>query len=251
MPTGPLVLYDNRLRDAVPAASSTAAGYDVLNTRDLREYTWWKPAALPATITVDCGGVKNADSSAIYAHNLGSSGCTVEVRKSNDNFAANDVLVDTFAPGDDKPILRLFALTGSRYWRYRFLNGVPPTLAIALLGSKLEIPVPMQRFDPLGYALRGQTNRSVLGRALGRVIDYREWKETFTFENLTWAWVRANWQPAAQAWLDSEPFLFSWNPDAYPKETYHVVIGDEGWRTQHKPGSFCDLQLPLSGVMPV
>jgi len=248
---GPLALYENRLRDAVPVASTTAAGYDVLNLRDMRDFTWWKPTALPATVTVDCGSVKNVDYSSIYGHNLGSSGCTVEVRKSNDNFAANDVLVDTHAPADDKPILRTMASSGSRYWRYRFLNGVPPSLAIALFGVRLEFPVlgMQQEFDPLGNDIKAQYNRSVMGRGLGKVINYREWKAQLEFELVSWTWVRDTWKAAAEAWLDSEPWLFAWNPDTYPKETYHVVI-DGKWDTPHRSGSICNLRVPVVGLIP-
>jgi hypothetical protein len=37
----PLILYDNRLDDGTPTATDTAAGYDVLNLKDLRTYTYW------------------------------------------------------------------------------------------------------------------------------------------------------------------------------------------------------------------
>jgi hypothetical protein len=248
---GPLVLHDNRLRDAVPVASSTAAGFDVLNLRDMRDFTWWKPAALPATVTVDSGSAKNADSLAIYGHELGSKGVTVELRKSTDNFAANDVLVDTHAPTDDKPILRTFTSTSSRYWRIRVLNGTAPAIAIALPGVKLEIPTGgmEQPFDPIGRNLKSQYNRSIAGRGLGKVINYREWKARLEFKHLTWTWVRDTWRSAAELWLESEPWLFAWNPDSYPKETYHVAIDGE-WDAPHRSGSRCDLRVPVVGLIP-
>jgi hypothetical protein len=250
--TAPLALYENRLRDAVPVASTTAAGYDVLNLRDMRDFTWWKATALPATVTVDCGSAKDANYLAIYAHELGSKGCTVEVRKSTDNFGANDVLVDTHAPTDDKPILRLFTLASSRYWRIRILNGTVPAIAIALLGVRLEFPVSglQSRFDPLGNAPKAQYNRSIAGRGLGKVLNFREWKADLTFELVSWTWVRDSWKVAAEAWLDSEPWLFSWNPDSYPKETYHVVITEAGWRAPHRAGAFADLSVPVIGLIP-
>jgi len=248
---GPLALYESRLLDAVPVASTTAAGFDVLNLRDMRDFTWWKPTALPATVTVDCGSAKDADYLAIYGHELGSKGCTVEVRKSTDNFAANDVLVDTHAPTDDKPILRPFTSASSRYWRIRIVNGTAPAIAIALLGVRLEFPVlgMQQGFDPIGNDLKAQYNRSVTGHALGKVINYREWKANLEVELVSWTWARTTWKAAAEAWLDSEPWLFAWNPDAYPKETYHVAI-DGKWDTPHRSGSLCDLRVPVVGLIP-
>jgi len=50
----PKFFYDNRFDDATPVASSTAAGdFNVLNLRDWRPFTFWKPSAMPATVTGD------------------------------------------------------------------------------------------------------------------------------------------------------------------------------------------------------
>ena len=243
------MLYESRLNDATPAASTTAAGYDVLNLRDGRPYTFWQPTAIPATVTVDCATTKAADYCVIYSHNLGTKGCVVEVRKSTDNFAANDVLVATATPTDDKPLLILFTSTTSRYWRLKFTTGTVPTLAIAMLGNRLEVPAGItEGFDPVGRTVKSQYNRSNAGNPLGKVIQYREWKERLRFELLTWDWVRTTFKPAAEAWLESDPWLFSWNPDTYPKETYLVAI-DGQWDTPHRAGTYCDLAIPVTGLM--
>lgn len=250
MATGPLFLYENRLLDAVPVASTTAAGYNVLNLRDARPYTFWKPTAMPATVTVDSASAKTIDYCLIYGHNLGSTGCTVELRKSNDNFAANDVLVATSTPTDDKPLLLLPVSYTSRYSRLRFITGSVPTIAMALFGVRLEVPAGVKMgFDPLGRNAIAQYNRSVKGYPLGKVINYQEWKEKLTFELLTWTWVRANWTPAWDAWLQSEPWLFAWNADTYPKETY-LVAADGAYSTPHRSGALTDLEVAVTGVMP-
>jgi len=250
MPTGPLILYESRLNDAVPAASTTATGFNVLNLRDGRQYSFWKPSAMPATVTVDCASSKAADYLAVYAHDLFTRGATIEVRKSTDNFSVNDVLVATHTPSDDKPILVMFTSTTSRYWRIRVLTGTAPTIAIAMLGIRLEIPAGVREgFDPVGRKSVAQYNQSVKGYPLGKVINYQEWKESLRFELLTWTWVRTTWAVAWDAWLQSEPWLFSWNPDTYPKETYQVSA-DGHFNTPHKAGSYCDLEVPVTGVMP-
>lgn len=247
--TGPLVLYENRLNDAVPVASTTAAGFSVLNLRDARPYTFWKPTANPSTVTVDCGSAKLADYLLVYGHNAGSTGCTVEIRKSTDNFAANDVLVATSTPIDDKPLLVLFTSASSRYWRVVFKTGTVPTVAMVLFGNRLEVPAGVKMgFDPLGRASIAQYNRSVKGYPLGKVINYQEWKETLNFELVSWTWARTTWGAAWDAWLQSEPWLFAWNADTYPKETYLVTA--DSYATPHKSGSLCDLSVPVVGVMP-
>ncbi len=53
----PKIFHDNRFDDGTPVASTTAAGYDVLNLLDWRPYTKWQPTALPATITGDAASL--------------------------------------------------------------------------------------------------------------------------------------------------------------------------------------------------
>ena len=99
----PKIFHDNRLDDATPAASTTAAGYNVLNLRDWRPYTKWQPTALPATVTVDCATAKAADYAVIWGHDLFTQGATLEIRGSTDNFAASNVLVATKTPTSNEP----------------------------------------------------------------------------------------------------------------------------------------------------
>lgn len=253
--TGPLCLYESRLNDATPVASSTAAAtatvtYNVLNLRDARPYSFWKPNAMPGTVTVDCGSAKTADYLLVYSHDLFTKGCTIEIRKSTDNFAANDVLVATSTPADNLPLLLLFTSTSSRYWRITVKTGTAPTLAIVMFGNRLEVPAaPREGFDPVGRNSVGQNNRAVKGYPLGRVIAYQEFRETLNYELLSWTWVRDSWGAAWTAWLQSEPWLYAWNPDTYPKETW-LVLSDGSYNTPHKSGSYADLQVPVTGVFP-
>lgn len=89
----PKIMHDNRLDDATPVASLTDADpqFDVLNLRDWRPYTFWKPASLPATVTVDSGVLRAADYALIYGHDLHTAQAAVQLRGSTDNFAASDV----------------------------------------------------------------------------------------------------------------------------------------------------------------
>ena len=126
MPTDyPKILHENRLDDATPVASTTATGFNVLNLRDFRPYTKWQPTALPATITVNCGVSKSADYWAIYGHDLYTQGATIYLRGSTDNFAASDVLLDTYTPIDNTPFARLPSSASYRYWRIKIIAPAP------------------------------------------------------------------------------------------------------------------------------
>ena len=244
----PRVFHDNRLDDATPAASTTATGFDVLNLRDWRPYTEWQPTALPATVTVDCGSAKAADYAFIWGHDLFTQGATLEIRGSTDNFAASDVLVDSLTPTSDDPFLLEWTSTSYRYWRINITGTTVPTLGIAAIGAALEIPAYLREgFDPIGTEPKGIFNRSVAGMPLGRSIQYEDWSQSLTFDNLSWAWIRSTWEPAWAAHLRGEPFGFAWNSTTYPTEIA-LVTAKAGSKTPHKSGSYADLQLDLTGL---
>ncbi len=244
----PKFFYDNRLDDAAPTASTTATGYDVLNLRDWRPYTWWQPTALPATVTVDCGSSVAADYFALYGHNCFTQGNTVELRKSTDNFAANDVLVASKTPTDDKPFLVEFTSASSRYWRLKFTSGSVPSVAIAAIGAAFTFPRRLdQPFDPLVRRVKGQVNRSEDGHPLGKVIAHETWEQEISFGLIEWAWLRSTWVPAWKAHLRGSPFLFAWDATDHADELYLVQAGD-AYDTPHTVGPYAELRVGVRGV---
>jgi hypothetical protein len=245
----PRIYYDNRFADGTPLASSTASGFAAANLRDWRPYTWWKPAALPATVTVDCGSAKAADYALVYGHDLAIQGCTVEVRGSTDNFTSSNVLVATATPTDNEPVLLSFASVSYRYWRLRITGSAAPALAIAAIGAVLEVPVGLQQgYDPLGREIDGQMNNNEAGQPLGRVVQYERWRQNITFQRVSWTWVRNTWLPAWRAHLRSSPFAFGWDVGAYPKDVKLVNVGRQ-FDTPHYSGARCDLRLEMTGVV--
>lgn len=247
----PKFLHESRLDDGTPSASTTATGYSVLNLRDWRPYTWWKPTALPATVTVDCATVKSADYWAVYGHDLYTHGCTIELRGSTDNFSASNILLDTITPASNAAFVRHISSSSYRYWRIRVTGGATmPSMAIAAVGVAMDIPAYMTSgFDPIGRTPQGTLNRSVLGHPLGRTVDWEQWSETLQFNTVTWSWVRSTFEPAWDAHLRDDPFLFQWDPTTYAAEIF-LVQADAGFRTPHSPGSYCDLSMQVSAVVP-
>lgn len=246
----PLFLYDSRFSDAVPVASSTAAGYAVASLTDWRPYTWWKPSALPANVTVDCGSAKAADYALVYGHDLATKGCTLEIRGSTDNFGASDVLVATVTPTGNGAILLRWAAVSYRYWRIRITGaGDEPALAIAAVGSRLEAPIGVpQGFDPLGREVDGQENSNENGQPLGRVISFERWRAQITLQRVPRTWAKDAFLPARQTHLRSIPFGFAWDADADPTNIRLVNMGKKVG-VPHYSGSRCDLQFELYGVM--
>lgn len=246
----PKILHENRLDDATPVASTTATGYSVLNLRDFRPYTWWKPTALPATVTVDCATAKAADYWAVYGHDLFTQGCTIELRGSTDNFAASNVLVDTFTPTNNKAFARYFVSVSYRYWRLRITGGATmPALAIAAIGVLLDMPsYMMEGFDPIGRMVIGVSNRSMDGHPLGRTVKYEQWQETLKFQLLSWSFLRDSFEAAWVAHLRDDPFLFVWDPTGHAAEIYLVMAKDK-FTSPHRTGALCDLSMEVIGVV--
>lgn len=247
----PKFLYDNRLGDGLPVASSTAAGtFSVLNLLDWRPYTWWQPAALPATVTVDCGAVKAADFALVYGHNLWTQSATLEIHGSTDNFAASDVLVATSAPASDLPLLLTFNSASFRYWRFKLTGAFAPSLAIVAIGAALVSTVYMQdTFSPVDRTVEGQTNRNENGHPLGRAVYFETWKATLLLPSVSWSWARNTFLPAWKSNLRGSPFGFCWDSDLFPEDVRLVQAGDE-LQIPHRAGSFCDVQLDVQGIAP-
>jgi hypothetical protein len=246
----PKILYENRLKDATPVASSTAAGdFNVLNLRDFRPYTWWKPASMPATVTVDAGSAKAADYAVVWGHDLFARSATFEVRGSTDNFVASDVLVATRTPTSDKPLVLTWISTSFRYWRIRLTGAAAPSIAIAAAGVALETDYVPNGFDPLNRRIEGDFNRTNKGHPLGRAVEFEEWSDRLEFEPVTWTWLRTSFTPAWLAHLRSSPFVFAWDAGDHPDEIYLVNTKGE-FKATHRAGSMARLAIEISGIAP-
>ena len=245
----PRIYYDSRFEDGALAASTTAAGYAADNVRDWRPYTWWKPTALPATLTVDCGSATAADYALVYGHDLATQGTTLEVRGSTDNFSASNVLVASVTPTTDAPILLHFTAVSYRYWRLRITGSTMPSLAIAAIGSRMELPGYLGLdFDPTTRRVVAQSNRNADGQPLGKIIEYTEQRRRLTLRRVTWAWLRNTFLPAWRTHLRSAPFVFAWNV-AYDASNVTLVVAGDDLATPHQPGQFAEVSFDIVGAV--
>lgn len=246
-PKNPFFGFDNRLADAVPVASSTASGAAV-NLSDFRPYTFWKPATLPATLTVDCALAKSADKLCVFNHNLFANGCTIEVRGSTDNFSTSDVLVHSYVPTTDSAFIRDYTSTSYRYWRIRITGSAAPTLSIVAICAGLEFPSSLAYgFAPIDRKVFGQVNISEQGLPLGKAIIFEQWMQTLKFEYLSAAWIRATFLPAWKSHLRGKPFLFAWDLTNYPGDIYLVEAGDN-FKAPQVLAAYASLIFEVKGI---
>lgn len=245
----PRLLYESRFRDAIPVASGTAAEFNVLNLRDWRPFTKWQPDTLPATVTVDSGAAAKVNYWGVWMHDLNTQGATIELRKSNDDFSGNDILVDTFTPTTDDPFVRFVTTADERYWRIRITGTTVPTLGIVLLGSLFEIPVQMtQGHDPIGRTPISSFNRSVTGNPLGRVTDYQFWEEDLSFSVLEKTWVRDTFLPAWNAHIKDDPYIFMSDHENFPTDLF-LVSTEGGFSAPDITGTLAMLDFKVQGLV--
>lgn len=227
----PIILYDSRFNDGTPVATDTASGYNVLNIKDLRTYTFWKAASAGTKyITIDCGSAKSADCLAIIGHNLKTANATVSVESSNDNFVANIVeRLVPFTPSSDKAFLKLFTSASNRYWRIKIVTAsIAPQIAVAMLGSKMLFPFPPDTpYNPYIESIEAETNRSKKGHPLGSIIRFKSLEIYANFSNIERAWVintfKAFWDDYAS---DLKWFFYAWDLDVFPDMVFFVSVLD-------------------------
>jgi hypothetical protein len=250
----PKLLHDNRLDDATPVASTTATSYDVLNLRDGRAYTFYKPETLPAIVEVDCGANTAASALLVWGHTLSTNGCRVEVWGAPTGSPSAFVQVATHTPSDDYPFLLEFNSASYRYWQIQIVDAhsgaTAPQIAIAVLGVPFVMPEYLaQGFDPRGRTVDARVNRSADGYPLGSVTNFEAWAETLTFDIVTWAWLRNTFEPVWRSHLRDKPFILAWDTDSDPDVLHLITTTERGFKTPHKSGSRTPLSFEVVGLL--
>lgn len=230
----PVILFDNRFVDAAPTATTTAPGYDVLNIRDWRTYTFWQAMYDGVDyLTVDCGSAKSADALGIIGHNLGSAVATVSVESSDTGAWAGEQVerLSHFTPWSDACLLKLFAPASARYWRIKLFTflSIAPKIAVVCLGSRLTMEKYIQgSFAPDPEKIEGESNRSRGGgHLLGSVMRYHARNIKAQFQHITPAWYAGTFKPAWDAHISRlKPFFWAWDLTNHPDHVYLAKVPD-------------------------
>lgn len=221
----PIILYDSRFLDGILTASSEATGYPVANIKDLRTYTFWKPAAAGTVyITIDCGSDKTADSLAIIGHNLKTANATVSVDSSPDNLIWTERLAG-FIPSSDKAFLKTFTSAFTRYWRLKFITAsVIPYIAVAMLGNKLQFPYPPDTpYIPYSETIETESSKSKAGHLLGTVVRFKPIEVSAKFSHLTRQWVIDSFKPFWDIYgSELKSFFWAWDIDTFPEHVFFL-----------------------------
>lgn len=223
----PIILAESRFLDGTPTATDTASGYDVLNIRDYRPYTFWLAGSSGTKyLTVDCGAAKAADSLAIIGHNLYTANATVSV-ESSDNGSDWTERLAGFTPSSDSAFLKTFTSVSAQHWRVKIVTAaVAAKIAVAMIGARLTFEKYMQNnFDPTPEKIAAETARSKTGQLLGAVLRYVSRDITVSWRNLTPSWVSGTFQAVWDDYLSQlQPFFWAWDVTNHAAEVYFAAI---------------------------
>lgn len=213
-----IIGYENILDAADIVTSSEAAGSGIItyagaNAYDNNTSDHWKPAVVPAYITVDThDGFTDADYFAVSAHDGATQGSVYTLQYA-DFDAGPWTTVSTITPTVDGTIAKRFTLASNhRYWRVE-MSAAISSLGYVAFGRGLILPREM----PIGYgAIHDSDDATVInaisenGSFIGRSIISTGKSGTIQIRDMSDIYERANW-PKLKAYIRTKPFIFIWD----------------------------------------
>lgn len=205
----------NWLSGGTITPSTTDAAYFANGPANSLTYEKWKATALAATWEYDHGAAALCDYCVIGAHNMGTNGNTLQIQYWNG--ASWTGVIPATAITDDMEIMAIFGQQTRQRWRISISGGSIPEIGVIKFGKAMQMERPIYGgHAPLHMARQTvlRSNQSDTGEFLGRTKQRVQLGSTFSFANLTAAWVRANWRPFQKA-IETEPFFIAWRPQDF------------------------------------
>ena len=133
----PLIGWDNLVPQGTLTATSADAGAPVTGLLNGVTTDPWRPAAMPATVTLELAAPRYASMLCLAAHDLGTQGVTVILERL---VGATWTPVMQVTPTDDTPLILSFAAVSAEDWRVRFTGSTVFRLAVMSLCLGLQVP---------------------------------------------------------------------------------------------------------------
>lgn len=204
-------------------ASTEAAGFPASAAQNELTYSYWKPTALPATWALDAGAGVDVDYFGIAAHTLGTDQATIYAEYWN---GSAWIEIDSVLPGDDRPIMFIFATITASQFRIRLTGTTAPRIGVIYIGKLLEMQRPItDSHSPINLSPVTETRGTIseTGQWLGRSVVRKGSATSWRWNFLNNDWYRANFQPFADS-APTKPFFIAWNPDFAPGDVGYVWL---------------------------
>lgn len=217
----PSVLFGNVFAQGALVASSAAADGFAANALGPQTFDFWKPTAMPATLTVTLAAAATVDALALVAHDLAARAVAVTLAYSVTD-VSGFLTVGTFTPPDADTNLLLFPAVTGRRFRLSLAGATAPAIGVAMLGRRLVFPADVQPpYRPL--ALSGRVDvigaQSLSGQHLGN-----RWRRRAASGAVNLSAMPRDWFDGADAlafadhYNTGKPFVWSADPAGLPRD---------------------------------
>lgn len=222
-PTVPLsharILYNNKAQ-TVAGSSEESATFSADATLSHFTYEYWRPAAMPATLTYQLGLMQIINAIGLGAHTLGSSGASVSAEYSADGGVTWQSIAITASPERNDAMLMLFNPVTANAVRLSFTGASTFSLSVVYIGKTLDMYRAMysgQKPDTLSRNTTIKPNRSVRGALLGWSTIRNGYSVQWRWDLTPLDWYRQNVDPFAVS-AQTRPFFVAWNPVEAPED---------------------------------
>jgi len=214
----------NEVTGATIEASTEDAGFEAEAVRGPQTYSSWSPSALPAWVRAVFVGSSEAQINYFGLYVAEGGGCTFACEYWNGAAWVQIGATMYMGVGESGPLLWIFDNKSASQVR-AYISGGSNSVHVATMKAGLATVMP-QNLQP-GYApsyLNPDDEFSNVmshgGQILGSFLQKSEATESLTFNNLTPAWVRSEWQ-AIRPLFRTEGVFFAWRPESYPDEVFY------------------------------
>jgi len=197
----PFILYDNILNRSNTSitVTSEASGFPKENLYDWKDWTYWKASSTAQQdIDIDKGttGI-SVDTLALLGHNMDYVMANVTVYEDDNPGFTSPTTLGSDAFAYDGPYYINLTSGSQRYNRIRIGSGsVAPFIAVAYLGTKLELPVgPEFSFDPDRQDIKSEKFNSYSGRMVSSAVKYAERRMNVPFRRLSETFIDSDLRP--------------------------------------------------------
>lgn len=214
----------NEVTAATIEASSEDAGFEAEAVRGPQTYSTWSPVSLPAWVRAVFVASSEAQIDYFGLYVAEGGGCSFACERWNGSAWVQVGATLYMGVGEAGPLLWIFDAVSAGQVRV-YISGGSDSVHVATMKAGLATVIP-QGLQP-GYApsrLNPDDEFSNImshgGQILGSFLQKSEALESLTFNNLTPAWVRSEWQ-AIRPLFRTEGVFFAWWPEAYPDEVMY------------------------------
>lgn len=226
-----VILWDNKIDGATITVTSEVAGFEKENAYDGFTYDFWKPIFNTGTdyYNIDLGSAQSMSAWAIAAHDLGTNSASIELQyeaADADAWTTPITVGSALSPDSTEAALKTFAAISKRYWRFKIVSAsVASQIGVLMLGPYITSGRgPRVGHSPVSLSTlyKSRTNVSFDALMIGQSAIKAPIEVQVQWEDMTRAWVDANWLPFLRYAEQNKGFMYAADPDSHTDEVSYL-----------------------------